>query len=149
MLQVQVMQTRKTVPGPEHPHTWPAWTTWHFLFSKRKTFELDSLRQYTSSETITDDVDRYFDTPSVVFQLYTGWVLQWWQTKQAEYPCIARATRDYFPIQASEVDTCMERTSSDGRDILGIRRWSMKGNTFRVEITWKSKQRGERSDNDV
>jgi hAT family protein len=79
-------------------------------------------------------------TPSVVFQLYTGhksaeWVLQWWQTKQAEYPCMACATRDYLPIPASKVDTCVERTFSDGRDILGIRRWRMKGNTFRVEIT--------------
>jgi hypothetical protein len=58
------------------------------------------------------------------------WVLQWWQTNQAEYPCMARAARDYLPIPASEVD--MERTLSDGRDIWSIRRWRMNGNTFRT-----------------
>jgi hypothetical protein len=86
---------------------------------QEKSFELDFPRQFTSSETIADDLDRYFDTHSVVFQLYTGhksaeWVLQWWQTNQVEYPCVARAARDYLPIPASEVD--MERTFSDGRD---------------------------------
>ena len=65
---------------------------------QEKSFELDFLRQCTSTETITDDIDWYFGTPSVVFQLYTGhksaeWVLQWWQP---EYPCMA-AARDYLP----------------------------------------------------
>jgi hypothetical protein len=83
--------------------------------------------------------------------VYTGhtsaeWILQWWQTKQAEYPCMARATCDYLPIPASEVD--MERTFSDGRDILRIRRWRMKGNTFRVEIGnhYLEKQAEERAE---
>jgi len=108
--------------------------------------------EYTSTETIANDIDRCFDTPSVVFQLYTGhksaeWVLQWWQTNQAEYPCMARAARDYLPIPASEVD--MERTFSDGRDILGIRRWRIKGNTFRTLILCRDylkKQAEERAE---
>jgi hAT family C-terminal dimerisation region len=45
---------------------------------------------------------------------------------------MARAARDYLLIPASEVD--MERTFSDGRDILGIRRRRMNDNTFRTLI---------------
>jgi hypothetical protein len=64
------------------------------------------------------------------------WVLQWWQTNQAAVP-LAHLACDYLPIPA-EVDT--ECTFSD---ILRLRRWGMKGNTFIHTLPEKA-CRGER-----
>ncbi|KAH8799172.1 hypothetical protein F5884DRAFT_813041 [Xylogone sp. PMI_703] len=41
---------------------------------------------------------------------------------------MARAARDYLAIPTSEVD--VERMFNSGRDILGIRRFAMKGETL-------------------
>jgi hypothetical protein len=49
-----------------------------------------------------------------------------------EYPYIAQAARDYLAIPALEVD--IERLFSLGRDILGIRRFSMSMDTLRTLI---------------
>jgi hypothetical protein len=43
---------------------------------------------------------------------------------------MAAAARDYLAIPASEVP--VERLFSSGRDILGVRRSSMKGETMRM-----------------
>jgi hypothetical protein len=42
---------------------------------------------------------------------------------------MAAAARDYLAIPAAEVS--VERLFSAGRDILGVRRYSMKGETMR------------------
>jgi len=43
---------------------------------------------------------------------------------------MAAAARDYLPIPASEV--AVERLFNMGRDVLGIRRHSMKADTMRM-----------------
>jgi hypothetical protein len=43
---------------------------------------------------------------------------------------MAAAARDYVAIPASEV--AVERLFSTARDILGVRRFSMKGDTIRI-----------------
>ena len=46
-----------------------------------------------------------------------------------------KAARDYLAIAASEVD--VERLFNVGRDTLGIRRFSMSGNTLRTIMMLK------------
>jgi hypothetical protein len=59
-------------------------------------------------------------------------MLNWWKANIGEYPCMAQAARDYLVIPASEVD--IERLFSLGRDMLGIRRFSMSINTLRALV---------------
>lgn len=47
-----------------------------------------------------------------------------------ELPQMAAAARDFLPIPASEV--AVERLFNMGRDVLGIRRHSMKADTMRI-----------------
>ena len=47
-----------------------------------------------------------------------------------EYPRMGAAARDYLAIPASEVS--VERLFDTGRDVLGVRRFSMKGETLRI-----------------
>ncbi len=60
---------------------------------------------------------------------------------------MAQAARDYLPIPSSEVD--IERLFNVGRDILGIRRFAMSGNTMRTMILLKDalrmREAGQRS----
>jgi hypothetical protein len=46
-----------------------------------------------------------------------------------------QAVRDYLPIPGSEVD--VERLFNTGRDMLGIRRFSMSSNTLRTLMMLK------------
>ena len=48
---------------------------------------------------------------------------------------MAQAARDYLPIPASEVD--VERLFNIGRDVLGVRRFAMSGNTLRTVMMLK------------
>jgi len=50
-----------------------------------------------------------------------------------------QAVRDYLPIPGSEVD--VERLFNTGRDILGIRRFSMTGDILRMMIMLKDNLR--------
>ena len=86
------------------------------------------------------DVDQYMDSPRVKHKMkvkedQTQWILNWWKANMGEYPCMAQAARDYLAIPASEVD--IERLFSLGRDILGIRRFSMSMDTLRALILVK------------
>jgi hypothetical protein len=48
---------------------------------------------------------------------------------------MARAAREYLAVPSSEVDC--ERLFNTGRDLLGVRRWSMSGDTMRVMMLLK------------
>jgi hypothetical protein len=85
--------------------------------------------------SLDNDIDLYFDSSIVNVPInekedQTQWTLNWWNANQCIYPLMARAARDYLAIPLSEVD--IERFFSDGRDILGVRRWSMSGATMRA-----------------
>jgi hypothetical protein len=86
------------------------------------------------------DIDRYLDTPPIVFKLsksdnQTQWILNWWDGNKYEFPCMAQAARDYLPIPASEVD--VERLFNVGRDVLGVRRFAMSEETLRTVMMLK------------
>jgi hypothetical protein len=55
-------------------------------------------------------------------------VLNYWGANQYEFPLIAQAARRYLAIPGSEVD--VERLFNVGRDVLGIRRYSMNAETL-------------------
>lgn len=78
------------------------------------------------------DIDKYFDTPPISVADTTGQnrLCSWWKMHKGEYSRMAAAARDYLAIPASEV--AVERVFSTARDVLGIRRYSLKGDTIRM-----------------
>jgi hypothetical protein len=107
-----------------------------------KSLEYRFLKPYATDTSMDDehDIDRYLDSPRIKHKPkakedQTQWILNWWEANMSEYPCTAQAARDYLAIPASEVD--IERLFSLGRDILGIRRFSMSISTLRTLILLK------------
>jgi hypothetical protein len=94
----------------------------------------------SSADTVENDIDTYLDTPCIK---YFGpktidqsqWVLDWWNANKSQYTCMACVAREFLAIPASEVDC--ERLFNEGRDLLGIRRYSMSGNTMRTMMLLK------------
>ena len=80
------------------------------------------------------DIDQYFDNPrvTIVDTTDTNWLCNWWRVHKDELPQMAAAARDFLAIPASEV--AVERLFNKGRDLLGIRRHSMKAETTRMLI---------------
>ena len=99
----------------------------------RQTLEARLLAKIQRSTSLESDIDRYFDHP--VAQIGEGviddpnWLFDWWKAHKNEYPRMAVAARDYLAIPASEV-SC-ERLFSAGRDMIGLRRHSLKASTMR------------------
>jgi hypothetical protein len=78
------------------------------------------------------DIDQYFDSPRLDASDMEdpNWLCDWWRAHRKDYPRMAAAARDYLAIPASEVS--VERLFSSGRDVLGVRRHSMNGETMRI-----------------
>jgi hypothetical protein len=86
--------------------------------------------QYYVAES---DIDKYFDTPTVstgcdISRSQSEFIRNWWKANMLEYSCMAKVAQDHLAIPAAEVD--IERLFNGGRDVLGIRRFSMKGKTL-------------------
>jgi len=84
-----------------------------------------------------NDVDRYFNTALVEVDRDNEessqdpqWVINYWIAQEKAYPIMARVARDILSIVAAEVD--VERIFSTGRDIVGIRRQSLHGETIQM-----------------
>jgi hypothetical protein len=99
----------------------------------RQTLEARLLAKIQQSTSLESDIDRYFDHP--LAQIDEGvtddqnWLFDWWKAHKTEYPRMAAAARDYLAIPASEVS--YERLFSTGRDMIGLRRHSLKASTMR------------------
>jgi hypothetical protein len=78
----------------------------------------------------------YLDTPSLdwdetdVSNYDPDWVLKWWKANAFQFPLMAMAVRDLLSVPGSEVD--VERLFCGGRDLLGIPRFGLKGETMRI-----------------
>ena len=59
----------------------------------------------------------------------------WWRGHLGEYPRMAAAARDYLAVPAAEVN--IERLFNSGRDLLGLRRWSLSSKTMRKLLILK------------
>lgn len=89
-------------------------------------------RLQPQDEPRLSDIDRYFDSARIDASDMEdqNWLCDWWRAHRKEYPRMAAAARDYLAIPASEVS--VERLFNAGRDVLGVRRFSMKGETMRI-----------------
>jgi len=100
----------------------------------QQTLEARLLAKILHSASLTSDIDRYFNDPLAQIPEDTAandpnWLFNWWKGHKDEYPRMAAAARDYLAIPASEV-SC-ERLFSAGRDMIGLRRFSLHPNTMR------------------
>ncbi|KAK5790595.1 hypothetical protein VI817_007882 [Penicillium citrinum] len=98
-----------------------------------RTIEARILQRLQPSKQQLSDIDRYFDDGVVIAQdpaiQDKEWLFSWWRNHSHEYPRVAAAARDYLAIPASEV--AVERLFNSGRDLLGLRRYSLRGETMR------------------
>ena len=88
----------------------------------------------TQKAYVVSDIDRYFDESLVVTDESNiedpDFLLNWWRANRSAYPRMAAAARDYLAIPASEVS--VERLFNSGRDVIGVRRHAMIGETMRI-----------------
>ena len=57
-------------------------------------------------------------------------MLKWWKANAFQYPVMAAAARALLAVPGSEVD--VERLFCSGRDLLGICRYALKGESMRI-----------------
>src|SRR5450432_4863580 len=100
----------------------------------RQTLEARLLSKiHNPNATFKSDIDRYFNDPLAQITedmaKDSNWLFNWWKLRTDEYPCMASAARDYLAIPASE-GSC-KRLFSGGRDMIGLRRFSLNPNTMR------------------
>lgn len=101
--------------------------------TKRQNLEARVLQKLQPQVLQRSDIDRYFEEGVVtVDESVTkeeDWLFSWWNMHKDEYPRMAAAARDYLAIPAAEV--AVERLFSRGRDLIGLRRHSLNGETMR------------------
>ena len=84
----------------------------------------------------SSDIARYLDSDVVEFdEKKRDWIYTWWRGHLDEYPRMAAAARDYLAVPGAEVD--VERLFNSGRDLLGLRRWSLSSGTMRKLLILK------------
>jgi hypothetical protein len=84
-----------------------------------------------------DDFDRYFEDPCItIFEPTADYILKYWKNHAVQYPDVAKAARDLLAVPSAEVN--VESLFSEGRDLLGIRRKDMDGDTMRTTRLLKS-----------
>ena len=117
-------------PSRQSPHL-PASNT--DQGTKRQNLEARVLQKLQPQVTQRSDIDRYFEEGVVTVDesvtKQEDWLFSWWNMHKDEYPRMAAAARDYLAIPAAEV--AVERLFSRGRDLIGLRRHSLNGETMR------------------
>jgi hypothetical protein len=101
--------------------------------TQEKSIEARVLQRLQSKKRHLSDIDRYFEDDVITIDESVtkdrNWLLSWWRTHSNEYPRLAVAARDYLAIPASAVS--VERLFNRGRDLLGVRRNLLNGETMR------------------
>ncbi|CAI7663761.1 unnamed protein product, partial [Penicillium palitans] len=133
---------KKAYPTPNQPASIAPSTNY-------KSFEYRFLEAFqpTQYNVAESDIDQSFDTPTIstgfeISQSQTEFIRSWWKANRLEFSCMAKVAQDHIAIPAAEVD--VERLFNGGRDVLGIRRFSMKGKTLgtlirlKDAVRWKS-----------
>lgn len=97
-----------------------------------RSIEARVLQRLQPKKRYSSDIDRYFEDDIVAMDTVSrdkNWLLSWWSAHSNEYPRLAAAARDFLAIPASAVS--VERLFNKGRDLLGVRRNSLNGETMR------------------
>ncbi|KAJ5537463.1 hypothetical protein N7494_006942 [Penicillium frequentans] len=130
---------KKAYPAPKQPVSTA-------LNKSYKSFEYRFLEAFqpTQYNVTESDIDQYFDTPTIstgfdISQSQTEFIRNWWKINRLEFTCMAQVAQDHLAISAAEVD--IERLFNNGRDVLGIRRFSMKGRTLGTLLRLKDAER--------
>jgi len=100
--------------------------------------DLETLMSLEMNElnTTRSDIEEYFCSKPVAAPSQTKFdVLQWWKNNEAYYPRMSKVAREYLAIPSSSVS--VERLFSTGRDVVGIRRYSMHAETLRMIMSLK------------
>jgi hypothetical protein len=99
----------------------------------RQSIDARVLQKLQPEKRQLSDIDRYFkDGILTIHESVTkdkDWLFSWWRLHRDEFPRMAAAARDFLAIPAAEV--AVERLFSRGRDLLGLRRHSLSGETMR------------------
>lgn len=103
------------------------------------------------SRTLVDEIALYLQEPVVDTAEYT--CLRWWKDHHGRFPALARMARDYLAIPGTfichqQFHSCnaiiigssvsVERSFSSGRDLVSIRRGSLKGVTIQMLMKSRS-----------
>lgn len=101
-----------------------------------------ALRKVQPDQQSSSDIERYLRDGLVLAADDSSddknWLLKWWGNHSQEYPCLAAAARDYLAVPASGVS--VERLFSSVRDMLGIRRNSLSGESMRRLVLLRDAQ---------
>lgn len=101
--------------------------------TQEKSIEARVLQRLQPKKRYLSDIDRYFEDDVIMIDESAtkdkNWLLSWWRAHGDEYPRLAAAARDYLAIPASAVS--VERLFNKGRDLLGVRRNALNGETMR------------------
>ena len=106
--------------------------------SRRRMLEKIQKDHYTTPTRDLDEIDEWLSSPPIQEQIPDNltteedaqWLLAWWRTNRYRYPRMAKITRRYIGIPASEVG--VERLFSRGRDQLRLRRYVLHLGTIKM-----------------
>ena len=96
-----------------------------------RSFEDRLLRDIQCEVPHGSDLDAYLTSGIVTGQSGSmNWVLTWWRDHQVEYKNMASVARAVLAIPCGSVS--VERLFNGGKDMIGLRRYSLRGETFRI-----------------
>jgi hypothetical protein len=81
--------------------------------------------QDADMETHQNELDSYFAAPKEHRKVD---LVQWWKLQTDRYPTLSKVAQRYLAIVGSSV--CVERVFNGGVDMMGLRRYSLKSETF-------------------
>jgi hAT family protein len=96
-----------------------------YLIEVDSLLNLDEIDQWLSSPPIQEQIPK-----NLTAEEDAQWLFAWWRTNRYRYPRMARIARRYLSIPASKVG--VERLFSRGRDLLGLRRYTLYPGTMKM-----------------
>jgi hAT family C-terminal dimerisation region len=105
---------------------------------KPTSLESRLLERIQGSSKQESDIDRYFEDGVINVSDVSkdNWWFEWQNAHQGEYSQMLRAAREFLPLPALGV--ICARLFSTGREMLGLRRYRLDGETMRLLMLLKN-----------